>query len=105
MSLGGEGWKNRRRMTFNGSAVATVVLDEAGEMLAAPRVTLQGVGDPDARMLLHLGTEVGRAVAALKSRERRDDAAVTEAARVAVRRALKAKTGKRPVTEVHVVRV
>jgi ribonuclease J len=105
MSLTGEGWKNRRRMTFNGSAVATVVLDEAGEMLAAPRVTLQGVGDPDARMLLHLGTEVGRAVAALKSRERRDDAAVTEAARVAVRRALKAKTGKRPVTEVHVVRV
>lgn len=105
ISLGGEAWKSRRRMTFNGAAVVTVVLDDAGEMLAPPRVTLQGLGEPDAAMLAELGTQVGRAVAALKSRERRDDAAVTEAARLAVRRSLKASTGKRPVTEVHLVRV
>ncbi|HTZ81265.1 MAG TPA: ribonuclease J [Stellaceae bacterium] len=105
VSLGSEAWKSRRRITFNGVAVATVVLDEAGELLAEPRVTLQGLGDPDAEMLRQLGAEVGRAVFALTRRERHDDAAVTEAARLAVRRALKARTGKRPVTDVHVVRV
>ena len=105
VSLGSEAWKSRRRITFNGVAVATVVLDEAGELLAEPRVTLQGLGDPDAEMLQQLGAEVGRAVFALTRRERHDDAAVTEAARLAVRRALKARTGKRPVTDVHVVRV
>ncbi|NBP72839.1 MAG: MBL fold metallo-hydrolase, partial [Alphaproteobacteria bacterium] len=36
---------------------------------------------------------------------RRDDAAVAEAARIAVRRALRESIGKRPVTDVHVVRV
>ena len=105
VSLGSEAWKSRRRITFNGVAVATVVLDEAGELLAEPRVTLQGLGDPDAEMLRQLGAEVGRAVFALTRRERHDDDAVTEAARLAVRRALKARTGKRPVTDVHVVRV
>jgi len=105
ISLGGEAWKSRRRMTFNGAAVVTVVLDPGGELLAEPRVTLQGLGEPDAAMLRELGTEVGRAVFGLTSRERRDDAAVTEAARLAVRRSLRARTGKRPVTDVHVVRV
>jgi ribonuclease J len=74
-------------------------------LLADPRVTLQGLGDPDAQKLAALGADVGRAVEELSSRERRDDAAVSEAARIAVRRRLKAWSGKRPVTDVHVVRV
>jgi len=105
MSLESESWKNRRRITFNGAAVATVVLDRNGALLADPRVTLQGLGDPDAQKLAALGADVGRAVEELSSRERRDDAAVSEAARIAVRRRLKAWSGKRPVTDVHVVRV
>jgi hypothetical protein len=52
-----------------------------------------------------VGADVGRAVERLTPRERRDDAAVSEAARLAVRRGLKAWNGKRPVTDVHVVRV
>ncbi len=105
VSLESEAWKNRRRITFNGAAVATVVLDRGGTLLADPRVTLQGVGEPDASTLAELGADVGRAVEGLSPRERRDDAAVSEAARIAVRRRLKAWSGKRPVTDVHVVRV
>ena len=105
VSLDSEGWKNRRRITFNGAAVATVVLDRSGVLLAHPRVTLQGLGEPDADALAELGAEVGRAVEGLSARERKDDAAVTEAARLAVRRRLKALSGKRPVTDVHVVRL
>src|SRR5262249_10455821 len=105
ISLDSETWKNRRRITYNGAAVATVVLDRNGMLLAAPRVTLQGVGEPDAEEIGELGADVGRAVEGLTARERRDDAAVSEAARIAVRRRLKARSGKRPVTDVQVVRV
>jgi ribonuclease J len=105
VSLEGEGWKSRRRMTFNGAAVATVVLDRQGALLAEPQVTVQGVGEPDAEYLAELGADVARAVEQLSARERRDDAAVSEAARVTVRRSLRAWNGKRPVTDVHVVRV
>ena len=105
VSLASEDWKKRRRMTYNGAAVATVVLDAQGTLLAEPRVTVQGMADAGAEMLAELGAGVGRAVRDLSPRERRDDQAVSEAARAAVRRAVKAHSGKRPVTEVHVVRV
>ena len=93
MSLGSEAWKSRRRTSFNGAALATIVLDEAGEMLAAPpQSRCRVLGDPDAAMLGSSAPRSASAVAALKSRERRDDVAVTEAARLAVRRSLKATT-------------
>jgi ribonuclease J len=105
VSMGGEAWKSRRRVSFNGAAVATVVLGEEGELLAEPRVSLQGLAEPDAGFLATLGEEVRAALKRLGPRERRDDAAVSEAARVAVRRGVRAWSGKRPVTEVQVVRV
>jgi ribonuclease J len=105
ISLDSESWKSRRRLTFNGAAVATLVLDRTGALLADPRITLQGVGETDAEELAALGADVGRAIEGLSPRERRDDAAVTEAARIAVRRRLKAWSGKRPVTDIHVVRI
>ena len=45
------------------------------------------------------------AVAALSGDDRDDDDAVKEAARLAVRRTLHASHGKKPVTDVHVVRL
>jgi ribonuclease J len=95
--------KNRQRMTFNGMALATVVLDAEGRLMAPPRVTVQGVGESDAQA--ELSRKVAEAVNALAPRERRDDKAVHEAARIAVRRVVRARYGKRPVTEVHVVRL
>jgi ribonuclease J len=104
-SLSGESWKARRRIVFEGVAVATVVLDQEGVVLSPPRVTLPGLGEDEPELPAMLGDAVGRAVAALGPGGRRDDAAVGEAARLAVRRALKARTGKRPVIEVQVVRI
>jgi ribonuclease J len=74
-------------------------------LLVDPRVTLQGAAEPDAEQLAELSADIARAVEALSPRERKDDAAVGEAARAVVRRRLKAWQGKRPVTDVHVVRV
>ncbi len=44
-------------------------------------------------------------IAELSDRDRRNDAAVGEAARLALRRALRNSHGKKPVTDVHVVRL
>jgi ribonuclease J len=103
--LGGDALRNRARMTYNGSAVATVVLDAKGALLAAPKVTVHGVTEGDQEAVDALGEGIERALSGLSAADRRDDEAVREAARVAVRRALKASHGKRPVTDIHVVRV
>jgi ribonuclease J len=104
-SLSGNSWKARRRIAFEGVAVATLVLDRDGRILAPPRVVLPGLEEDEPDLLPMLSEAVGRAVAALGPGERGVDATVGEAARLAVRRSLKARTGKRPVIEVQVVRV
>ena len=100
----GETLRSRQRMTFNGVALATLVLDGDGRLLSPPRVTLQGV-ESDDDLADELSRKVAAAIEALPKRERRDDAAIGEAARVALRRVVRARNGKRPVTEIHVVRL
>ena len=104
-SLASESWKARRRVVFNGVAVVSVVLDRLGALLADPRVSLPGLAEDEPELPAELGETVADAVAELRPAARRDDVAVSEAARLAVRRALKVHTGKRPVVEVQVVRV
>jgi ribonuclease J len=100
----GETLRSRQRMTFNGVALATLVLDGDGRLLSPPRVTLQGV-ESDDDLADELSRKVAAAIEALSKRDRRDDAAIGEAARVALRRVVRARNGKRPVTEIHVVRL
>jgi len=99
--------RERNRIRFNGAAVATVVMDGKGNLLGDPQLTVQGVLDEEAEgdTWEDAVDTVVDAVNDLKPSERRDDAAVAEAARIAVRRALRESIGKRPVTDVHVVRV
>jgi ribonuclease J len=105
LPLGGEALKNRQRMTWNGAALATVVVDADGRLKAPPQVSVQGLAEDAAAAAEELQEAVQRAVADLPPRERRDDAALREAVRLAIRRALKVSSGKRPVTEIHVVRI
>jgi ribonuclease J len=105
-ALGSAALKSRQRMGFNGTAVATVVLDKSGRLLARPQVTLQGLAEEaDAATLGALGDRLGQAIADLPAPRRRDDEAVRETARLAMRRSLKASYGKRPVTDIHIVRL
>lgn len=99
--------RERNRIRYNGTAVATVVMDGKGNLLADPQLTVQGVLDEDAEgdTWEDAIDAVIDAVNDLRTSERRDDDAVAEAARVAVRRALRESVGKRPVTDVHVVRI
>jgi ribonuclease J len=102
-----EALRSRQRMTFNGAALATIVVDRDGRLKAPPQVTVHGLGDEeeDAALTGELRERVAQAIEELEPRERRDDAALREAVRLAVRRSLRAWHGKKPVTEIHLVRI
>jgi ribonuclease J len=101
-----EALKSRLRLVFNGAALASLVMDRNGKLVAPPQVTVPGLGDKETDDLgVRLGARVAEALAELSPRDRRDDDAVREAARLALRRSLKAWHGKRPVIEIHLVRV
>lgn len=98
--------KIRHRMVFNGAAVATLVLDGRGQFAAPPQVSVQGVYEADdVEEEAAVVEAVRAAVEGLPQTLRRDDETVKEAARLAVRRALHASHGKKPVTQVHLVRI
>jgi len=99
--------RNRRRMVFNGSAVVTVVLDGSGNLLGRPQLTALGLLDAAHAAEEHEAVveAVVAAIEAIPHRARRDDGMVREAARLAVRRSLRDSHGKKPITEVHLVRV
>jgi ribonuclease J len=105
--LGGALIKHRHRISASGSAVATLVLGRDGRLLADPQVTLHGLVDPegDGAALGDAAAAVRSAVEALDPGRRADDAAVKEAARLAVRRYIHGERGKKPLTDVHLVRV
>lgn len=99
--------RDRRRMIHHGSAVATVILDRDGELRGLPIVSLHGIqpGEREDAILPPVVDAVADAVNRLSGRDRANDELVAEAARRAVRRTLRQVCGKRPHTEVHLVRV
>ncbi|MEQ8967174.1 MAG: ribonuclease J [Azospirillaceae bacterium] len=107
IDLQGDTMRERHRMIWNGAAVATLILDGRGRLAGDPQIALMGLEEgetlDEARSLVieRVRKEVGR----LSADRLVDDDAVREAARVAVRRAMKDFHGKRPATEVHLVRL
>jgi ribonuclease J len=107
LPLDGMALKDRRRVTFNGSAVVTLVLDRRGELLAQPTISTIGLVEPAAAEAAApaLRSAVERALDELLGGLRRDDEAVRDAARRALRRVLNERFGKRPLVEIHLVRI
>jgi len=105
--LGGQAMRSRSRMATNGAAVVTLVVDHDGRLKADPQVAVMGLleGGEDDDDRLDLVHAVRRAVETVPSASRRDDQAVKEAARLAVRRAFNASQGRKPLTEVHLIRI
>jgi ribonuclease J len=99
--------RDRGRIIHNGVAAATLIVDAAGSLLADPQVTLRAVldGDAGADLVARVIVAVRKAVERLPATDRRDDDVVSEAARRAVRRTIRAELGKRPVTDVHLARM
>jgi ribonuclease J len=103
--LDGNSLRERRKLLWNGSAAATLVIDGKGRAVAPPKVSLRGIEDEDGALALAIVAGLSEMMADLDPSERRDDGRIEEAARQAVRRVVRAHLGKKPLTDVHIVRI
>lgn len=104
----GDVLRARRRMGFGGVAVATIVLDRKGKLHEDPQLSVPGLidgldRDPDIKEFAI--TAIADAIEDLSSKARDDDEEVASAAIRAIRRVFRDETGRRPLAEIHVVRL
>jgi ribonuclease J len=103
--FGGDVMTARRRMSFNGIVLASIAVDANGRMRGEPRVSAPGLFDNDDPELADVTSAFADSIHDLPASLRRDDAALVDAARAALRRALGRRQPKRPLVDVHLLRV
>ncbi len=104
INLAGTALRPRKQMIFNGAATVMLVVDAKGVLLAEPRLTVHGF--PEGDDLDAISAEALEAVGkALGKGRLGDDAEARSLSSQAVRRVFKARLGKRPVTDVQIVRI
>jgi ribonuclease J len=94
----------RRRLSLNGLIVVTVVMGKNGRPAATPAVTAQGVPVEEDKADFLAACAKAAEAAATKADPKRAEA-FAEAIRLAVRRVAREWTGKKPVTEVQLIRL
>ncbi len=94
----------RRRGLHNGHLVIALGVDAEGRLLTDPAVTLFGIPD-EGGLAGQIAAAVLNAVKGMPRGQRRDDAVLREAVRVAARRTVRQATDKKPVTDVQILRL
>jgi ribonuclease J len=95
----------RRRMLFNGVVLGSLAADATGRIVGRARVSAPGLFEPEDPDTEKLAREFAASVADLPAPLRRDDAALLDAARAALRRLVGKRLGKKPMVDVHLLRV
>ncbi len=95
----------RRRMLFNGMVVASVAVDAAGKLRGQPVISAPGLFEPDDEESVRVAREFSSAFLDLPLELRRDDVALLDGARAVLRRALGRRLQKKPLVDVHLLRV
>ncbi|MBB2202830.1 ribonuclease J [Gluconacetobacter tumulisoli] len=95
----------RRRMLFNGMVIGSFAVDDEGYLIGDPKVSAPGLLDPEDPETARMTEEFGDALDEIPDELRRDDTTFREAAKTALRRALGRKLQKRPLVDVHLLRV
>jgi ribonuclease J len=103
--MGGAVMSARRRMLYNGVVVASIAVDQNGSIRGEPRISAPGLIDADDPEADRLADELCATIEDLPAGLRREDTALTEAARAALRRIFGRRIGKRPMVEVHLIRI
>ncbi|WP_417429105.1 ribonuclease J [Kiloniella sp.] len=99
--------KARQKMMYNGSAVVSLVINEANMLADTPQLTVQGILDLDEEFedfedaIDYLKDIFGT----LKKSEMKNDSIIREVAIRAVRRHFSKIYDKKPVTDVHIIRL
>ena len=100
--------RERRKLMHNGVVLVSLAVDDLGDVVGDVAVSLLGLddeGDDGDGLIDIIADEALDALDALSKRQRQDDDVVREAVRVAARRAVRDASGKRPPTDVHLLRV
>jgi ribonuclease J len=105
LPLDGDVLAQRKKMLFNGLVIASLAVDGAGRVLGQPQVSAPGLFEGTDEAPAQIAADLARAVVDLPAPMRREDGALREAARSAVRRAVGRRLRKRPNVEVHLLRV
>ena len=95
----------RRRMLFNGMVLASFAVDDEGYVIGEPRISAPGLLERDDPESSRIREEFAYAIDEIPDEFRQDDQAFRDAARTALRRALGRKLRKRPLVDVHLLRV
>jgi ribonuclease J len=98
----------RRRLSFSGIVTVALAMSEKGVLLADPEVELIGIPEADAAgqsMTAIARDAVEDALESMPKPRRRDQDAVAEAVRRAVRSAIAQRWNKKPICHVHVLLV
>jgi ribonuclease J len=95
----------RRRMLFNGIVVGSAAFDAAGQVLGDPKISAPGLFDDDVLLQREVEREFQDLLGDLPATIRREDAALTDAARAILRRITGKRLGKRPIVEAHILRL
>ena len=101
----GAALKERRRVLANGGAIATLVLDRKGRLAAPPEVSPIGLVEEATKLAPDLCDAVARAIEELPAAAARDDQPVRDAARRALRSTIGERLGKKPLIEIHLIRL
>ncbi|TNE34013.1 MAG: ribonuclease J [Alphaproteobacteria bacterium] len=106
-ALDGDFLSTRRRLVFNGAISGVVIVNEKGQITEDPLIRLRGVIDEDLFPDLQemMCREIRERHATLTKAERLDDAAVEQSAYGAVRKVFRRIAGRRPVTDIYVIRI
>jgi len=98
----------RLKLSSAGHLGVMLVVEQDGKLAAPPRITAFGLPTEDGQLINLRGAvaeAVEKAVGKLRGKQARDDDLVKEAALRAARRAVRDSIGKKPVTQVEVVRI
>jgi len=95
----------RRRILFNGVVIASIAVDAQGQLRSVPRISAPGLFEGDDPELDRVAGELAAAIRDLGASLRRDDAALLDAAKASLRRALGKRLAKRPMVDIHLLRV
>ena len=95
----------RRKMLFNGMVLASLVVDGSGRLIGEPKLSAPGLFDADDVEAARVTGVFVAGLADIPAGVRLDEDGFRDAAKTALRRALGRKLQKRPLVDVHLMRV
>ncbi len=103
--LNAEVIKKRRKMMDEGSAVLTLVIDKDGHVLGTPQLSTFGLLASDSADQEELLERITHAMAEIDPSRLDDDTLIKDTMKHTIRQFLNEKYGKKPLMDVHLIRV